>query len=101
MSVQPGQGKSSPVDVATVVANLRDLTVHLHRGNAEAASKIAAQAADQLQLIIVSGGEPESARAQQTLFAIEEVRIMLAQDDVNGALAASRDASKEWRAAVR
>ena len=97
MSVQPSEGKSKPVDVATVVANLRDLTVHLHRGNAAEATKIAAQAAGQLQEIIGAGGEPETARAQQTLFAIEEVRIMLSQDDVNGALAAARDAAKEWR----
>jgi len=83
-----------------VAANLRDLTVHLHRGNAAEAKTIAAQAAEQLQEIIQAGDESESvliARAQQTMFAIEEVRIMLAQDDVNGALAAARDAAKEWR----
>jgi hypothetical protein len=102
LSLQPGkagEGKSKPVDVANVVANLRDLTVHLHRGNATEAKKFAALAAEQLQEI-VSGDEPEGvliARAQQTLFAIEEVRIMLSQDDLNGALAASRDAAKEWR----
>lgn len=103
MSSQPGkagEGKSKPVDVANVVTNLRDLTVHLHRGNAAAATTIAAQAAEQLQEIILAGDEPGSfviGRAQQTLFAIEEVRIMLGQDDVNGALAAARDAAKEWR----
>ncbi len=103
MSSQPikaGEGKPKLVDTSNVVANLRDLTVHLHRGNAAAAKTIAAQAAEQLQEIIVSGDEPGSVligRAQQTLFAIEEVRIMLAQDDVNGALAAARDAGKEWR----
>lgn len=99
MSVQPGEGKSKAVDLSSVVANLRDLTVHLHRGNAAEATKIAKQAAEQLQEI-VSGDEPEGVmleRAQQTLFAIEEVRIMLSQDDVNGALAAARDATKEWR----
>jgi hypothetical protein len=103
LSSQPskaGEGKPKLVDSSNVVANLRDLTVHLHRGNAAAAKTIAAQAAEQLQEIIVSGEEPGSfliGRAQQTLFAIEEVRIMLAQDDVNGALAAARDAGKEWR----
>lgn len=102
MSVQPGKaadGKPKVVDPATVAANLRDLTVHLHRGNTAEAKTIAAQAAEQLQEIIRSD-EPESvliARAQQTMFAIEEVRIMLSQDDVNGALAAARDAAKEWR----
>jgi hypothetical protein len=103
LSSQPskaGEGKPKLVDFSNVVANLRDLTVHLHRGNAAEAKTIAAQAAVQLQEIIVSGEEPGSfliGRAQQTLFAIEEVRIMLAQDDVNGALAAARDAGKEWR----
>lgn len=100
--MQPGKaadGKPKVVDPATVAANLRDLTVHLHRGNTAEAKTIAAQAAEQLQEIIRSD-EPESvliARAQQTMFAIEEVRIMLSQDDVNGALAAARDAAKEWR----
>ena len=103
MSLQPGkaaEGKSKLADTSTLVANLRDLTVHLHRGNAAAAKTIAAEAAERLQEIIVSGDEPGSfliGRAQQTLFAIEEVRIMLAEDDVNGALAAARDAAKEWR----
>ena len=98
MSVQPGKaadGKPKVADPATVTANLRDLTVHLHRGNAAEAKTIAAQAAEQLQEIIQAGIEP--ARAQQTMFAIEEVRIMLSQDDVNGALASARDAAKEWR----
>ncbi|MCU1338732.1 MAG: hypothetical protein JWO19_4313 [Bryobacterales bacterium] len=103
MSLQPGsaaEGKPKPVDFSNVVANLRDLTVHLHRGNAAEAKTIAAEAAERLQEIIVSGDEPGSfliGRAQQTLFAIEEVRIMLSEDDVNGALAAARDAAKEWR----
>ena len=89
-----------PADPANVVANLRDLTVHLHRGNAAEANTLAAQAADQLKEIILAGDQPGSSvtgRAQQTLFAIEEVRILLAEDDVNGALAAARDAAKEWR----
>ena len=103
MSSQPGKaGESKPklVDFSNVVANLRDLSVHLHRGNAAEAKTIAAQAAETLQEIILAGDEPGSfviGRAQQTLFAIEEVRILLSQDDVNGALAAARDASKEWR----
>jgi len=95
-----GESKSKLADTANVVANLRDLTVHLHRGNTAEARIIVAQAAEQLQEIIVSGDEPGSlliGKAQQTLFAIEEVRILLAQDDVNGALAAARDATKEWR----
>lgn len=103
MSSQPGkagEAKPKPVDTATLVANLRDLTVHLHRGNAAEAKAIVAEATGRLQEIIQSDDEPGSllaSRAQQTLFAIEEVRILLAEDDVNGALAAARDAAKEWR----
>lgn len=103
MSVPPSkasEGKSKVVDPATIAANLRDLTVHLHRGNAAEAKTIATQAAEQLQGILQAGDAPEGVlveRAQQTMFAIEEVRIMLSQDDVNGALAAARDAAKEWR----
>ena len=103
MSAQPGQaadGKAKIVDPATVTENLRDLTVQLHRGNSVAAKTIAAQAAEQLQEIIQAGVETEAAlagKAQQTMFALEEVRIMLSEDDVNGALAAARDAAKEWR----
>jgi hypothetical protein len=104
LSSQPGkagEGKSKVVDPANVAANLRDLTVHLHRGNAAEAKSIASQAAELLQEIIQGGDAPEGilvGRAQQTMFAIEEVRVMLSQDDVNGALAAARDAAKEWRA---
>jgi hypothetical protein len=95
-----GEGKPKLADTSNLVANLRDLSVHLHRGNAAEAKTIAAEAAERLKEIIVAGDEPGSlliGRAQQTLFAIEEVRILLAEDDVNGALAAARDASKEWR----
>jgi hypothetical protein len=103
LSAQPDKaadGKAKVADPANVAANLRDLTVHLHRGNTAEAKNIAALAAEQLQEIIKSGVEPEGilmGKAQQTMFAIEEVRIMLSQDDVNGALAAARDAAKEWR----
>ena len=99
MSSQPGKaGAGKPkLDSSNVVANLRDLTVHLHRGNTAEARTIVVEAAERLQEVILSGDEPEIGRAQQTLFAIEEVRIMLSQDDVNGALAAARDAAKEWR----
>ena len=63
LSVQPGKaadGKAKVVDPANVAANLRDLTVHLHRGNTAEAKTIAAQAAEQLQEIIQSGDEPGS-----------------------------------------
>ena len=36
-------------------------------------------------------------RAQQTMFAIDEVRMLLSQRDFEGATTAARDAAKEWR----
>jgi len=32
------------------------------------------------------------------MFAIDEVRTLMAQDDLEGAGAAARDAAKEWKA---
>ena len=103
MSVQPGKAadsKPKAVDPANVAANLRDLTVHLHRGNAAEAKNIAAQAAEQLQELIQAGVEPEG-RAQQTMFAIDEVRMLMSQRDFEGAATAARDAAKEWRSQPR
>lgn len=47
-----------------------------------------------------SGADPLSIdmrRTQQTMFAIDEVRMLLSQHDFEGAMAAARDAAKEWR----
>ena len=45
-----------------------------------------------------SGPETEeAARAQQTMFAIDEVKMCLSQSDYEAATTAARDAVKEWR----
>lgn len=83
-----------------VIASIRDLTVHLHRGNGSQAESIVADVAGYLNEIILSPadpGNPEIQRAQQTMFAIEEVRMLLSQRDFEGAATAARDAGKEWR----
>jgi acyl-CoA reductase-like NAD-dependent aldehyde dehydrogenase len=36
-------------------------------------------------------------RAQQTMFAIDEVRGLLSERDFNAAVDAARDAEKEWK----
>jgi hypothetical protein len=49
---------------------------------------------------MLSGTDPEDLdmqRAQQTMFAIDEVRMLLAQRDFEGAATAARDAAKEWK----
>jgi hypothetical protein len=74
--------------------------VHLHRSNGAKAESIVADVAGYLNQIILAGkdaDEVEFNRAQQTMFAIEEVRVMLKQTDYEGAAAAARDATKEWR----
>jgi hypothetical protein len=74
--------------------------VHLHRGNASRAESIVTDVAAHLKQVLLSGenpGTPDMQRAQQTMFAIDEVRTLLGQGDFEGAGAAARDAAKEWK----
>src|SRR5277367_2921296 len=85
---------------ADVIGSIRDLTVHLHRGNAPQAESIVTDVVGYLNEIILSPaepGNPDLQRAQQTMFAIEEVRMLMSQRDYEGAATAARDAAKEWR----
>ncbi len=88
------------VSSSDVTANIRDLIVHLHRCNGGVAESIVDQVAGRLQDIMSSGTDPQSSpmqRAQQTLFAIDEVRTLLSKRDFKGAMDAARDAGKEWK----
>jgi hypothetical protein len=79
---------------------MRDLIVHLHRGNGAQAETIVENVAAYLKSEMFSGTDAESSntrRAQQTMFALDEVRILLEQRDYGGAAAAARDAQKEWK----
>ena len=85
-----------------VTTNIRDLIVHLHRGNRGKAESIVADVVGQLEGIMQSGMDPQCSsmlRAQQTTFAIDEVRGLLSQGDLSGAVDAARDAKKEWEIA--
>ena len=87
----------NPTDL---IASLRDLVVHLHRGNGKQAETLVVEVAGYLKGIMLSGEDPRSSgmhRAQQTMFAIDEVRTLLAQSDFEGAATAARDAAKEWK----
>ena len=42
-------------------------------------------------------GSLDMQRAQQTMFAVDEVRTLLSQEDYEGAATAARDAAKEWK----
>jgi hypothetical protein len=94
-----GNEQVDVINSSEMVTNIRDLIVHLHRGNGSKAESIVAEVADKLKDIISSGLDPQSfpmQRAQQTMFAIDEVRLLLAQRDFNAAGEAARDAGKEW-----
>jgi hypothetical protein len=89
----------SVANPSELTASIRDLIVHLHRGNNVPAEKCLNTVSGQLKSIMQSGMDPTSfpmQRAQQTMFAIDEVRTLMAQRDLNGALDAARDAGKEW-----
>lgn len=105
MSAIVGKAKASdpkPQTSTETLTSIRDLIVHLHRGNTTHAASIASDVAAYLKSVLQSGADPagsEMQRTQQTMFAIEEVRLLLAQHDNDGALEAARDAAKEWRQA--
>lgn len=92
--------ETTDLSTSLVTENIKDLIVHLHRGNGPRAETIISDVAGKLSKIMLSGRDPASfdmQRAQQTMFAIDEVRILLGQRDFNGAVDAARDAGKEWK----
>ena len=92
--------RKGSADPAEVTAGIRDLIVHLHRGNSGLAESIVQNIAERLHEVMQSDEGAESfsvRRAQQTMFAIDEVRILMAEQDYNGAAEAARDAGKEWK----
>jgi hypothetical protein len=100
LSRRVANAEPTPASSSVVIASIRDLIVHLHRGNGAKAESILTDVAGRLQVMLGSGEDPGSSvmqRAQQTMFAIDEVRILLAQRDFEGAAAAARDAGREWK----
>jgi hypothetical protein len=83
-----------------VLAQLRDLCVFLHRGNAARAESAMSQVAEYLKAALVNPETGDADRVRQTSFALEEVRTLFAQQDFGGAAAAARDAVKEWKQAA-
>lgn len=80
-----------------VLTCLRDLIVYLDRGNRVQAESTLAEVARHLGTILVNPGNADTERVQPTFFAVDEVRMLLSQKDFNGALAAARDAAREWK----
>ncbi len=88
------------LNTSEVLSSIRDLIVHLHRGNGPQAEVIVTHVADYLKVVMQSPLDPASfdvKRAQQTNFAIDEVRMLLAQEDFPEAANAARDAAREWK----
>lgn len=82
-----------------VTASIREIILHLSRGNEERVEALRADVTAYLKGIIESGQDPSGAefkRAQQTMFAMDELAIQLEERNVRGAAAAARDAVKEW-----
>lgn len=95
-----GNVESKLLSSSEVLTSLRDLIVHLHRGNAGRAESIVTEVVDYLNGAMQSGADPagvEMQRFQQTKFAIDEVRVLLSEGDFNAAGVSARDAAKEWR----
>jgi hypothetical protein len=95
-----GKGEPNLLNSSDVIPSIRDLIVHLHRGNGQQAELIVTDVAGYLKETIGSRADPGSLamqRAQQTMFAIDEVGTLLSQRDFEGAAIAARDAAKEWR----
>ena len=83
-----------------VMSSIREVAMLLHRGNVAQAEPILHEIVGCLGIVMQSGASSEDAdvqRAQQTLFAIEEVRTLMTQGDFGGAAAAARDAAREWQ----
>ena len=83
-----------------VTANIRDLIIHLHRGNQAQAEDLVGGVEQHLKEMMRSGEDPHAPamqKARQTMFAMDEVRMLLSQRDFTGAVAAARDAAKEWK----
>ena len=94
------QSESKPLNSSQVLSGIRDLIVHLHRGNATQAETIVLKVSKHLKTVLQSGDDPSGAemqRTQQTMFAIDEVRLLLEQGDFTAAGVSARDAEREWR----
>jgi hypothetical protein len=94
------KSESKPLNSSQVLSGIRDLIVHLHRGNATQAESIVSNVSQHLKDVLQSGADPgdaEMQRTQQTMFAIDEVRLLLSQGDFSAAGVSARDAEREWR----
>jgi hypothetical protein len=86
-----------------VNASIRDLAVLLRRGNTERAEGIIKNVVAHLESVMRSGADPadvEMRRAQQTMFAMDEVQTLVGQEDFEGASKAASDAANEWHPPV-
>ena len=81
--------------------DVQELIVQLARKNGKQALVLAESIRAELGEILkaqTDGLPVPSHPVRQTLFAIDEVLLMVEQEEWRGALDAARDAAKEWRA---
>ena len=77
---------------------MNDLVVNLHRNNHSKAEAILGDITGCLNDVLKSESDPTSLHVtQQTLHAVDEVRIQMEERNFKGALEAARDAGKEWK----
>jgi len=87
-------------NAATIAASTRELIIQLTRGNADPAQALARRVQAELNMILSSdldAASPVRQQARQTMFAIEEVLVLVDRSDLRGASEAARDAAREWR----
>jgi len=92
------------INTTALGANIRELIVQASRGNEAQALRLAGLVQADLRTILSSPDDTPRAsvdQTQQTLFAIDEVLMLVNQGDLQGALAAARDAGKEWRSTMQ
>jgi hypothetical protein len=87
------------VKSSELLANIRDLAVLLHRRNEKQAETILEEITGCLDEVMQAGENGQDGgmhRAQQTMFAIEEVRTLMTEGEFHTAATAARDAAREW-----
>ena len=82
---------------AQVANSIRDLIVHLTKGNGKQAGALVTEISQTLETMSSAPGQLDGDRLQLTLSAIGEAKLLLAEKDLWGAASAAREAAKEWR----
>lgn len=94
-TVPAAAAASNPAQVSN---SIRDLIVHLTKGNGKQAGVLVAEITQTLETLSLAEHAPAGDRLQLTISAIGEAKLLMAEKDLWGAASAAREAAKEWRA---